>query len=143
MSRPRLFIGQLSGAARVLPALVCCLALGCGGGAKLYRVTGNVKFDGNPVPAGKIYFTPDTSKNNSGAPGWADIKDGKYDTAAPGGQGVVGGPMIVKIEGSNGTTPLFANYQTSAELPRGAATQDFDVPASEGKKVPRSVGPPP
>jgi len=126
----------------VVLALLCCVALGCSGGSGS-RVSGEGTFNGQPVPVGKIYFTPDSSKGNSGAPGFADIKDGKYDTAATGGQGTAGGPTVVKIEGSDGTKALFADYTTTAELSKGATSKDFDVPASQAAKLPKVTGPPP
>ena len=54
-SRP--LCGRLAAVVRLLAALACCLVLGCGGGSKLYRVSGKVTFAGKPVPVGKIYFT--------------------------------------------------------------------------------------
>jgi hypothetical protein len=132
--------------------MICCLSLGCGGD-KTYRVSGAVTFNGNPVPAGKIYFMPDGSKGNTGAAGYADIKDGQYDTSATGGRGTAGGPMIVRIEGSDpsaavqkakGDTSgeevakvLFVPYQTSADLPTADTKKDFDVPTEAGKKKPQ------
>jgi len=103
-----------------------------------------VTFKGQPIPKGKIQFIPDTSKGNSGPVGFADIKDGAYDTALPGGHGMPGGPMIIKIEGfdpsktekdKSGETlikPLFPMYQTTADLPKETTTKDFDVPATAG-----------
>jgi len=105
------------------------LLVGCGEeGNKLFRVCGSVTFDGRPVPAGKVYFIPDESQGNSGPQGRADIKDGRYDTET-GGKGTNGGPMIVRIEGFDGPTLLFTGYETTVDLPRRTATQDFDVPA--------------
>src|SRR5689334_6906923 len=77
--------------------LCCCLAVGCGG-EKTYRVSGKVTFKGKALPAGRIIFLPDASKGNKGSEGYADIKDGAYDTAAPGGKGATGGAMTVRIE---------------------------------------------
>jgi hypothetical protein len=131
--------------------LLCCLALGCGG--KGYRVSGKVTFKGQPVPTGKIYFIPDTKKGNKGATGYADIKDGAYDTSAAGGYGIVGGPMLIKIEGFEPLPPgkadksgditakaLFPTYQTSADLPNADSTKDFDVPAEATKPAPGKPG---
>lgn len=113
-------------------------ASGCGGsgGPTRYRVSGNVTFKGQPVPAGRITFEPDTAKNNSGPAGYAEIKDGRYET--PADKGTVGGPHQVRIVGFDGRpvgespdgAPLFAEYRTAADLPPGDATQDFDVPAA-------------
>jgi len=126
-----------------LVALACGSLLGCGGGTKLNRVSGRVTFNGQPVPAGKIYFTPDAAKGNSGPAGFADIKDGAYDTSAAGGQGVAPGPVAVRIEGTDGSKALFVGYQTSVELPQGSSTQDFEVPSSAAKNLPKDAGPPP
>jgi hypothetical protein len=113
-----------------------------------------VNFDGKPVPNGRIQFMPDSSKGNSGPPGYAQIKDGKFDTSAEGGKGHVGGPMIVSISGNDnsesGASPdetdpkapepksnvLFPNYQETFELPKETTTQDFNVPAEAGKVKP-------
>lgn len=134
-------LGTLSG-------LLGFLALGCGGD-KGNRVSGKVTYKGQPVPAGRIYFMPDTKKGNKGPTGFAEIKNGAYDTAEPGGHGAVAGAMIVKIEGYDpnqkdktdaaGETPikpLFPTYQTAAELPKEDTTKDFDVPATAGGKQP-------
>lgn len=131
-----------------LPALACLLFLGCGGD-KSHRVSGRVSFKGQPVPAGKIYFIPDGAKGNAGATGYADIRDGRYDTDAGGGQGCVGGPVIVVIEGTDPGAPpdrakgdksqdvsaklLFARYEVREELPQEDATRDVDVPASAAR----------
>jgi len=128
MFRPAVLLGML---------LIACLAAGCGGSSG-YHMSGNATFNGKPIPVGRIYFMPDGSKGNTGAASSADIKDGKYDTSA-GGQGAVGGPMIVKIEGFDGVktdedrpsgNPLFAFYETPFDMPKGSSTKDFDVPAS-------------
>ena len=129
-------------------ALLACGLLGCGSDApETYHVSGNVTFDGKPVPAGLIRFTPDSSKSNSGPAGYARIADGRFDTSAEGGKGHVGGPMIVQIDGSSsdpgeiptdesGIEPdikvLFSTWQTTADLPKEDATQDFEVPAEAG-----------
>jgi hypothetical protein len=128
----------------LLPGLLCCLALGCGGD-KGYRFSGKVTHKGQPIASGKIYFIPDASKGNKGPTGYADIKNGEYDTSAPGGAGCIGGPMTIKIEAidpsSSGKTDksgesagkaLFPTYQVPMDLPKATTTQDFDVPASAG-----------
>jgi hypothetical protein len=135
--------------AGILAALLACGLIGCGSkAAGTHHVSGEVTFDGKPVPSGLIRFTPDGSKGNSGPPGYAVIQDGKYDTSAAGGKGHVSGPMIVQIEGSDspsgetstdesGAEPnvkvLFSGYQTTADLPKEDSTQNFEVPAAAGK----------
>lgn len=129
----------------VAPAvLAACFLCGCGG-EEGYNVSGNVTFDGKPIPAGTIYFIPDTAKSNTGATGYAKIENGHFDTAAPGGKPTAGGAMMVGIEGidpaAKGTPEkgdtsgeelvksLFPYYQTGAELPKSDTTMDFEVPA--------------
>jgi hypothetical protein len=130
---------------RIVTVLLCTLALGCGGD-KSYRISGTITFKGQPVPAGMIYFLPDGSKGNTGATGFAKIKDGKYDTAETGGKGVIGGPTIIAIEGIDLSSPpakadssevtarvLFPRYETPADLPKASSTKDIEVPADAAK----------
>lgn len=141
--------------AGAVAALVCGFALGCGGDGT-HRVSGTVTFKGQPVPVGKIYFTPDGAKGNSGPSGYADIKDGRYDTAAAGGRGAIAGAVVISVEGFDpGAKPdtvdksdtsgevlikvLFPRYEVPAELPASASTKDIDVPASAAK--PKKTGP--
>jgi hypothetical protein len=129
----------------LLPALVCLLALGCGS-KSVYRVSGKVTFQGRPVPAGKIYFIPDSSKGNTGPTGYADIKDGQYDTGATGGQNAPAGPVIIALEGFDPSSKpekeksedvsakvLFPRYEVAAELPKEKSTKDIEVPADAAK----------
>ena len=126
-----------------------CLLSGCGG-REGYDVSGNVTFNGNPVPAGKIYFSPDSAKGNSGATGYATISNGKYNTSAADGRPTVGGAMTVRIDGWNpaaagktakGDTSgevtveaLFPTYETTVDLGQATASQDFDIPAEAAKR---------
>ena len=135
----------IPGPRTALVAAVAALALGCGGGDKGYRVSGKVTFKNQPVPVGKIYFTPDTSKGNTGPTGYADIKDGQYDTSSGNGRGFVGGPVVIMIEGFDPNQAgkadkddksgevliksLFPRYDLPTELPKENTTKDIDVPA--------------
>ncbi len=38
--------------------VVCAVAAGCGGGPQMATVTGQVTYQGQPVPAGKVMFAP-------------------------------------------------------------------------------------
>ena len=114
--------------------------IGCGGsGPSRYELKGKVTFGGLPVKAGTIYFDPDTSKGNSGPQASGPIRDGEYKTNP--NFGVIGGPHIVRIIGYDGKRPdgpegemlphgrvLFSEYQTVKDIPKGAASVDFDVP---------------
>jgi hypothetical protein len=129
-------------------ALLMSVALftGCGD-SKLSHVAGKVTFDGRPVPAGKVYILPDGSKGNSGATGFADIKDGTYDTKLAGGQAAAPGPVIFAVEGIDPvpppnaapdvtTTVLFPRFEQNGELPPAASTKDIEVPLSAATVAP-------
>ncbi len=69
-------------------------------GPQRFRVSGSVTYKGQPVPKGQIRFMPDTSKQNRGPGGGAQIVDGRYETVRA--MGVVGGHYIVTISGTDG-----------------------------------------
>jgi hypothetical protein len=111
--------------------------LGCGG-PRAADVSGKVTFNGQPIPAGMIYFNPDFTKSNDGAQGFADIHNGEFDTRKK-GKGACGGPTIVSIEGFDGEgggkpgalgNRLFVPFEVKVDLPKTDCKQDFDVPAS-------------
>lgn len=118
-------------------------ACGCGrndAGDGRRHVSGKVTFNGAPVPAGRISFTPDAEKHPDGAQGAADIKGGAYDTRT--GRGTSGGRVLVQIEGYDGNAApdqplgkaLFLHEET-IDLPPGTATRDFVVPPGAAKNV--------
>ena len=125
------------------------LLSGCSGSsnsATAFHVSGQVQFDGKPLPAGKIYFTPDASLGNQGPQGTATIEDGKYDTEDS-RFGIVGGPYIVKIDGYDGIQPpddedglfpdgqvIFRDYEIKLKFPQADHVEDLDVPASASKR---------
>lgn len=134
-----------SRAALVLCGVACAAALGCGGGGGT-RMTGKVTFKGAPVPAGKVYFIPDGAKGGKGATGFADIKNGEYDTGLPGGLGAPAGPVIVAVEGLDPSAKekdaspdvsaklLFARHEFPFDVPKGGpVAKDIDVPADAAK----------
>src|SRR5690349_16503455 len=106
------------------------LTCGCSSGDRVYQLSGNVTYDGKPVPAGHIIFEPDNNAGATGGSGFAKIKDGHYDTSILDGRGVLGGPHIVRIQGLDGVVrgellngiPLFQEYVTTADLPKGNGT---------------------
>jgi hypothetical protein len=118
------------GAAALLAAVAVA---GCGdGGPKRHRVSGTVKYDGQPIPFGEVLFTPDGAKKNSGPQGFANIRDGKYDTALEGGKGIGGGPMIVRVTGFDGPGgKLLCEVEQPADLPASDTTHNIDVPKKE------------
>lgn len=77
------------------------LLAGCDGD-RVYHVAGTVAVGGTPVPAGVIWFDPDIQKGNTtGSQGYAQIKDGKFDTRNN-GAGVRGGAYKVRVEAFDG-----------------------------------------
>ena len=119
-------------------------ACGCGTGEiKRYNISGNVTYNGKPVPAGTIAFEP---VGRDISPGFATIKDGKYDTAEN-GVGQIGGEQVVRITGdarspvdpnsfqadSYVAKELFPKFQMNAKLPKRRSTQDFEVPRATKK----------
>jgi hypothetical protein len=118
--------------------LVTCLLTGCGGSSGNH-ISGKITFQGQPIPAGKVYFMPDSSKGVSGQTGYADIVNGTYDTRKPGGQGCITGSVIIAVEGMDPTPPpnagpdaggtsLFPRYEQPGEITSSAMTMDIDVP---------------
>jgi len=111
------------------------LALGaCGGGGPArYDLSGDVTYQGRPVPGGRLFFEPDPEQANQGPGSVAEIHDGFYRTRP--GRGHVGGPHVVTIFGTDGTVAtedhdnsLFRPYRTTVELPMQDAAMNFDVP---------------
>jgi hypothetical protein len=105
-------------------------------GPQRWDLSGQVTYNGKPLPAGVILFDPDVTRGNDGPGGFANVKDGTYDTRKE-GRGVIGGPHLVRIQGFDGKpgaelplgNVIFAEYTIAADLPRQAGTFDFDVPA--------------
>ena len=114
-------------------------ATGCGkGDAQVrYRVSGEVKYDGQPVPYGEVLFTPDGALGNSGAQGIATIKDGKYDTSGSRAPGVSGGPMVARVTAlSDPSGKLLSEQEFKVDLPKADSTHNFDLPAAGTKTKP-------
>jgi hypothetical protein len=123
---------------RVSPLAAGVLALlvagGCSeSGPKAYRVSGEAKVDGQPIPYGQVVFTPDGAAGNSGPQGVAEIHNGKYDTSASGGHGVAGGPTVVTVSGMDkpGGKSL-CEYEYKVDLPKADNTLPIDVPGLKG-----------
>lgn len=125
-----------------LLALAVCLTLfglGCqrgDDGPQRFRLSGTVTYNGKPVPKGFINFNP--AEGNPGPGSGAEIVDGKYETRE--GKGIIGGPHIVIITGSDGVPyeecgetvqggkQLFPRYQTEVDFPKEDGEENFDVP---------------
>jgi len=116
-------------------ALITTVGCGGGGDQRASNISGTVTYNGSPVPAGNIQFSP--ASTGGGPAGYADIVDGKYDTAET-GKGVDGGTYNVLITGFNGDAkpdeelplgePLFPEFTTTVDIAKGeSVTQDFTV----------------
>jgi hypothetical protein len=111
---------------------VACLVVfaACSQEEKLYRVSGNVTFAGKPIPKGLIFFDPKAE----GPQGFANIVEGKYDTAVQ-GKGVRGGSYDIRVNGFTGIEKneapfgdaLFPEYTGTKDLPKEDSTFDLDV----------------
>ncbi len=115
---------------------------GCGKeGIPRYGLSGQVTYDGNPVPKGYLRFAPDKKNGNSGPGSSATINDGHYETMTD--RGTVAGPHIVTITGTDGIAyktetgvlvpigrSLFPEYKENIDIPKEAgAVHDFAIPA--------------
>lgn len=123
---------------RMLIGLVVCLIVACAAdnGSKSFRISGDAKFDGQPIVHGDVLFTPDGAKGNSGPQGIAQIRNGKFDTAAADGKGIAGGPTIMRVTGL--TSPggkLVCEWETKVDLPRADSTYDINVPKQAAGKL--------
>ena len=125
---------------RVLTAAGVLFALamaGCSPEEKLYDVSGTITHQGKPVPKGVIHFDPD----GGGPQGFANIENGKFNTATPGqGKGIRGGgKYTLRINGFDGKVgdespmgaAVFPEHMFSKDLPAQNQTLDYDVPAKK------------
>lgn len=126
----------------------CLFATACGSsGNSPSHLSGKVTFNGKPVPAGRVFFLPNAAKGGAGQGGFAEIKDGTYDTRSK-GAGTPGGPLIVRIDGFDGKSSpgnpigqaLFLSFEFQVDIPAGGGTKDFDVPAKAAQSVPKGGG---
>jgi len=125
------------GSCRHTVAILCVFGLiasaGCTKQEKLYRVSGVVTHAGKPIPKGLIFFDPKAD----GPQGFANIIDGKYDTAIQ-GKGIRGGFYNIRVNGFDGKEAneapfgqaLFPEYNGAKDLPQEDSTYDLDVPKS-------------
>ncbi len=120
---------------RHLVSLSVCLLAGCDSGPKLYPLSGQVTYVNKPVKMGLIRFEPHGDKMDPRATPETLIRDGRYEL--PREKGVAGGSYTVYIRAFDGTAQAespFGNalfphaYVIKVDLPKEAATKDFDIP---------------
>jgi len=113
--------------------LSCSLAVsGCGGPVEpaRYHLSGRITANGAPVPAGTIYIDP----KDGGVQGFANIKNGQYDTR-DGGKGHGGGPAVLRVAAYDGVAanelplgkPLFPEINLVVDLAKADATKDIET----------------
>ncbi|UUO04593.1 hypothetical protein M4951_14465 [Blastopirellula sp. J2-11] len=104
-------------------------------------VTGEVSFQGDPVPAGIVKLEPDASRGGRGRAYYAEISNGRYATE----EFVPSGPMLLTITGYDGVevgdsteglhfkmgTSLFLPYHTKEEIHESNAQLDFEIPLDD------------
>ena len=106
------------------------LLAGCSSEPKLYRVSGTVLVQGKSVPKGLIFFDP----VKEGSQGFANIEDGKFDTAKA-GKGVLAGEYTIRINAFDGKAgneapfgqPMLPEYQETRKLPNSDSEIQFDL----------------
>lgn len=108
---------------------------GCQAEDPLFDVSGTITYDGKPIPKGLIFFDP--AAGTQGTQGFANIENGKYNTATPGqGKGIRGGSYNVRIGGFDGKEAaeapfgqfLFPEHEFKKDFPAENQTFDYDVP---------------
>jgi hypothetical protein len=116
---------------------------GCGGSgasSNNVHVSGSVTFKKKPVAHGKVYFNPD--KETAGTTGFADIKDGRYDTAAAGGLPAPEGDVVVRVEGFDGPEGrLLFEHEFAMRLDSSTSSRDIPVPDSAAVTQPKNPDP--
>lgn len=121
--------------------LAAACSVGCGFGDSRVDLHGKATYDGQPVPGGRILFTPDKSEGNQGTATVADIVDGQYRTRP--GKGAAPGAYEVTIYGTDSTTAtethdnsLFPPFQTTLLVSVKGESHDFDIPRLETTPAP-------
>jgi hypothetical protein len=105
-------------------------AIGCGQALpRRYDLSGTVRYQGAPLPAGTISF--DAAGNSMGG-GYASIDKGSFDTAQT-GRGHFGGTDGTRVnpdDPDSGMRSLFPPNVTTVDLPFRRSTMDFEVPSA-------------
>lgn len=107
---------------------------GCSGEEKLYNISGTITYDGKPVVKGVVHFDPDVAKGAKGTAGFANIVNGKYNTA-DNGKGVRGGPYAIRVNGFDGKEgpeapfgqAMFPEYNDKHDLPNSDSEFKIEV----------------
>ncbi|MBM3997724.1 MAG: hypothetical protein FJ303_26810 [Planctomycetes bacterium] len=111
------------------------LITSCGPGEPTrYPLQGKIIYDGQAIPFGDVVLTPDGAKGNSGPQGFANIRDGFYDTAADGGKGFAGGPTVIHVTGFTAQGgKLIVETDVHVDLPRDGGSHDINIPKKDAQ----------
>lgn len=132
----------MSNLARYAVFALAFVAIGCGDSGRC-RVSGNVTFEGRPLPMGTMTFIPIAPGEPNRTAGFCRIESGRFDSGK--GRNPMPGPHRVLIAGFDGVPytervgdvvetaaegrPLFPNYSQDVDIPRKQQTSiDFTVP---------------
>ncbi len=108
-----------------------------------YDVSGTVQLNGEDVPAGRIIFSPDRDKGNSGAQGLVEIAQGKITKVS---RPVVGGPHWLEIQAYDSVAQedvegvltlgkrLIPAQNVQVDLPRSDVELAVDVRGQAGNR---------
>lgn len=114
--------------------LLCCA--GCGEkGPQRYQFAGKITHQGQPIPAGIIYFDPQVPEND-GPQGHATIQNGQFDTKLDGNQGPGSGKYLARVYAHDGIASgelpmgqlLFPEVIVPVDLPQQDGPLDIVVP---------------
>jgi hypothetical protein len=123
----------------ILLGFCFCLAFACAGcgdkGPPRYQFSGKVTYQGQPIPAGIMYFDPDVTAGD-GVQGHATIANGEYDTSKDGGQGFGGGKCLIRVYAHDGVPApelpmgklMFPEVVIPLDLPKNDGQQDLEIP---------------
>lgn len=106
---------------------------GCGkSGVQRLNISGDVTYDGQPVPHGEVRFEPNASKGGSGPVGYATVSDGHFDTRNE-DKGPVEGPVRISVTGYTSAKAfapqMFPTHTLEVDLDSSQSTLDIEVPA--------------
>lgn len=115
----------------LLLAALLLLVPGCSrapDGPKRSTLSGVVTYGGKPVRGGRIVFSPDDKKGNSGPGAIAFIREGEYET--PPGHGVISGPHLVDILGYDEEVDPSTDEEPSSTVKK---LLEVDLPIDGGR----------
>lgn len=108
-----------------------------------YAVTGQVSYQGKPVPQGEVAFEPDATKGETGRASLSPITNGKYEIPAK--YGVRPAAYVMRVTGysqgessgasqvDGGFEELFPLFTQEVTFPDKNMTLDIEIPEATSK----------